>query len=269
MGHATTLALTVVACLTSMVTTSPSPATGSASACAPRRPSWATTKEHHHRSISNAEEAAIGGSRGTLRRRRSTPNQVIPGRVPDISTVMNTPRTPRDDARLARFDRVFRERYEAVRRHAVRCGSSDPDDIAAEAFAALWRRLDDVTDGSERAWLLGAARRLVANQRRGSARRDALADAVAAHARSVPTEPPAGDPTVAVALAALRPIDRDVLLLQVWDELEPAEIATVLGISRSAAAVRLHRARKRFREAHTAAAASPTTPSTVGGIDAR
>jgi RNA polymerase sigma-70 factor (ECF subfamily) len=40
-----------------------------------------------------------------------------------------------------------------------------------------------------------------------------------------------------------------VLRLWAWDELEPRQLATVLGISANAAAVRLHRARRRFEEA--------------------
>jgi RNA polymerase sigma-70 factor (ECF subfamily) len=39
-----------------------------------------------------------------------------------------------------------------------------------------------------------------------------------------------------------------VLLLAAWEQLEPAEIATVLGITRTAARSRLHRARVRLRE---------------------
>ena len=44
------------------------------------------------------------------------------------------------------------------------------------------------------------------------------------------------------ALEALSDEDREVLLLKAWEELEPAEIASVLGISRVAARSRLHRA---------------------------
>ena len=53
------------------------------------------------------------------------------------------------------------------------------------------------------------------------------------------------------ALAMLRQLseeDRDVLTLRFVDELEPREIAEVLGISANAASVRIHRAMKRLRE---------------------
>lgn len=49
------------------------------------------------------------------------------------------------------------------------------------------------------------------------------------------------------ALGRLEEKDREVLFLAGWEELEPAEIARVLGIGRTAARSRLHRARKRFR----------------------
>jgi RNA polymerase sigma-70 factor (ECF subfamily) len=192
--------------------------------------------------------------------------------VPDIQKMMSTPPTSDRGARHARFESIFRAHYDGVRRHAIRCGSSDADDVAAECFTALWRKLDEVRPDLERAWLIATTRKLSANQRRGTSRRDALIERIA-------TEPPptassiSGDdesPAVA-ALATLSPTDRQVLLLSVWDELTVSEIAFVLDLSRTAAGVRLHRARKRF-----AAAYSATTPSgpemdlatLTGGADA-
>ena len=66
-------------------------------------------------------------------------------------------------------------------------------------------------------WLYGVARRVVANQERSARRRLRLGQA-----------------------------DREVLRLAAWEELQPAEIAAVLGCSANAAAVRLHRARQRL-----------------------
>jgi len=43
--------------------------------------------------------------------------------------------------------------------------------------------------------------------------------------------------------------DREVLLLSAWESLVPAQIAMVLGCSRTTAAVRLHRARRRLARA--------------------
>lgn len=183
----------------------------------------------------------------------------------------NQPTPSPSDPRLARFDAVFRDRYEEVRRFALRGGAADPDDVASDAFAALWRHLDDVREGAERAWLHAAVRRLAANARRAAGRRDALVDELGSEAgRAAAVSAPATDPRVERALAALSPADRELLLLSVWDGLEPAEVAAALGASRATVAVRLHRARARFRAAYERLehpALLPVT-SAEGGIDA-
>jgi RNA polymerase sigma factor (sigma-70 family) len=51
-----------------------------------------------------------------------------------------------------------------------------------------------------------------------------------------------------VALGALNPKDREVLLLAAWEHLSPAEIAVSLGIPAGTARWRLHRARAQFRQ---------------------
>jgi RNA polymerase sigma-70 factor (ECF subfamily) len=184
---------------------------------------------------------------------------------------MNTPLSHPNSDRQARFERIFRERYDSVRRHAVRCGSSDPDDVASECFTAMWRRLDEVRPDLERAWLIAATRKITANQRRGDVRRTALRDAIAAQPQTpLGIDIPELDPAIATALGDLSPTDRQVLTLSVWDELSPKEIAFVLGLSRSAASVRLHRARTRFRERYASASPHPTPTSAnlIGGIDA-
>lgn len=55
---------------------------------------------------------------------------------------------------------------------------------------------------------------------------------------------------VHAALGRLKPIDREVLLLAEWERLSSAEIAAVTGCSSNSARGRLHRARRRFREAY-------------------
>jgi RNA polymerase sigma-70 factor (ECF subfamily) len=51
------------------------------------------------------------------------------------------------------------------------------------------------------------------------------------------------------ALERLGPEDREIVRLAGWEELTPREIAKVLGISQVSARSRLHRARRRMREA--------------------
>jgi DNA-directed RNA polymerase specialized sigma24 family protein len=51
------------------------------------------------------------------------------------------------------------------------------------------------------------------------------------------------------ALASLSATDRDALMLTVWDGLSASDAGRVLGCSTTAFAVRLHRARRRLRDA--------------------
>ncbi len=60
-----------------------------------------------------------------------------------------------------------------------------------------------------------------------------------------------------VALRALPPPEREVLLLVAWEQLTPAQAATVLGIPPGTARSRLHRARAALRPVLTPAGAAP------------
>lgn len=189
--------------------------------------------------------------------------------------MMEPPNTTQaNDARLARFDMAFRANYEAACRFALRCGASEPDDVASECFAALWRRLESVAEGSERAWLFAAVRKHTANERRSIARRGALIDELAANHPSRTAWSPSiatTDSLVALALQTLSHSDQEALILHIWDGFGPDQIAQVLGLSKGATAVRLHRAKRRFRQEYLrrkAAAFTQTTP-VAGGCDAQ
>jgi RNA polymerase sigma-70 factor, ECF subfamily len=150
-----------------------------------------------------------------------------------------------------RFERIYRENFRAVLRFAL--ARIDPDrakDVAAETFFVAWRRLDDIP-AEPRPWLFGVARRVIAGQFRSEARREALA------VRMEGTQGRESEPAdlaglladrdeVLAAFSMLGERDRDVLRLVAWDGLEAAEAADVLGVSRFAFAVRLHRARRRL-----------------------
>jgi RNA polymerase sigma-70 factor, ECF subfamily len=58
-------------------------------------------------------------------------------------------------------------------------------------------------------------------------------------------------------LARLRPDDREVLMLVAWEGLDPSRAAAVLGITPTAFAVRLHRARRRLESHLTSSEESP------------
>lgn len=125
--------------------------------------------------------------------------------------------------------------------------SEDAEDVAAETFVVGWRRLSDVPSDAELPWLLGVARRLIANHRRGTERRARLSLRLREPGMARTLEAP-GSPALD-ALARLRPDDQELLRLLAWDGLTQAEAGLVLGISANAVGIRVHRARRRFREA--------------------
>jgi RNA polymerase sigma-70 factor (ECF subfamily) len=147
--------------------------------------------------------------------------------------------------RRVRFERLFADNAAAVRAYARRrVGDTAADDAVSEVFVVAWRRLDDIPD-NERAWLYGCARNVIAHQRRRAARDAALVERLAQSS----TVGPANDEALAVAFSELAERDREVLMLTAWEGLEPAEAAVVLGCSRGALRVRLHRARRRLAQA--------------------
>jgi RNA polymerase sigma-70 factor (ECF subfamily) len=68
---------------------------------------------------------------------------------------------------------------------------------------------------------------------------------------------------LARSFAALRPADREVLALLLWDGLTPKEAGEVLGCGTPAFSLRLYRARRRLmKELELNGLPSPTTPTT-------
>jgi len=65
------------------------------------------------------------------------------------------------------------------------------------------------------------------------------------HLRATPDPSTVGpDAELTAALDALKDQDREILRLWAWEQLEPREIATVLGLTVNAATLRLSRAKK-------------------------
>jgi RNA polymerase sigma-70 factor (ECF subfamily) len=97
----------------------------------------------------------------------------------------------------------------------------------------------------------GVARNCLANIQRGDRRQVRLAARITVvdpprEDQPAPDEP---DERVTAALAALRADDAELLRLWAWEQLGPAEIAEVLGITANAASIRLHRVRGKFVDA--------------------
>lgn len=169
--------------------------------------------------------------------------------------------------REARFRQLYADHVDALLAYAIR-RSRDPDDAAdlvADTFLVVWRRLDEVPPGDEsRLWLYGVARRVRSNAERGGRRRERLGERL--RQQLVHTYEPdhaadvAERAVVREALRRLGERDREVLMLSVWEDLEPREIAQVLGITATSARARLSRARRRLRGHLSHAQASHTEP---------
>jgi RNA polymerase sigma-70 factor (ECF subfamily) len=148
----------------------------------------------------------------------------------------------------ALFEAVYRRHAGAVRAYARRrTDRATADDVVADVFLTAWRRLGDAPS-DPLPWLLGIARRVLANRRRSEARAAALRERLASAPR-VLVDQQSGtslDPRLEMALRALSEQDREILLLVAWDGLEPVRAARVLGIRPGTFAVRLHRARRRL-----------------------
>jgi RNA polymerase sigma-70 factor (ECF subfamily) len=135
--------------------------------------------------------------------------------------------------------------------------AEDAEDVVTEVFTTAWRRRSELPEEAL-PWLYATAAHCVAHTSRARARRSRLGTRLATVR---PLHPVDADPAqtvadaldaraaVADALDALGDPDAELLRLWAWEQLEPAEIAVVLGCSPGAARTRLHRARTRLREA--------------------
>lgn len=152
----------------------------------------------------------------------------------------------------AEFSAVYTDTYWPVLRYFVRRLAGDAEharDLTAEVFAVAWRRRSALP-AEPLPWLYEVARRVLSNERRSERRRARLTEAVRQqHLVQVPdpVHAPEGTDWVHRALEHLSESDQEVLRLAAWEELSTDQLAVALRCSRSAAAMRLHRARERFR----------------------
>lgn len=167
------------------------------------------------------------------------------------------------------FAAAYREHYWAVTRYVARrlAGRTDAvEEVVAEVFTVAWRRRAELPP-APLPWLYGVARNCLANAVRGWGRRRRLVDRLgnddAAHRRHIVDSPDTEAPGAWVhdALARLSPADQEVLRLTAWEDLGIDEVAVALGCGTRAAAMRLHRARRRLKaEIDRIRPAAPTAP---------
>lgn len=177
-------------------------------------------------------------------------------------------------SKQASFEALYEEHHRTILACCARRASrADAWDAAPEVFLVAWRRFDQVPPPDEaRAWLIGVAYKVLANQRRGERRRRRLLQR--AGRTSVDS---AGLPEVQLirneeeaevvrALSNLRSTDREIIQLSLWEELSPVVIAEVLGISRAAVDQRYARAKQRLAKELDRQTKGRATPSRKGGV---
>jgi RNA polymerase sigma factor (sigma-70 family) len=157
------------------------------------------------------------------------------------------------------FARLFDAHARPLRGYlAGRVGEHVADDLVAETFLVALRRRASYDPGLApiRGWLYGIATNLLRNHVRhevrgfqATARARGDVGSAEAHDSMVVARVDAETRmrSVAGALTALSEEERDVLLLTSWAGLEPAEVASALGIPASTVRSRLHRVRHKLR----------------------
>ncbi|MFV2172593.1 RNA polymerase sigma factor [Actinomadura sp. LOL_016] len=176
-------------------------------------------------------------------------------------------RDERDDAGIVAASLDDPEAFgELFRRHGPRIhayvrrrlGPALADDLVAETFATAFRQRGRF-DGRAAfgAWLWGIASNLIARHHRQETRMyrafartgvDPAEDGVAERASERATAAALG-PRMAKALASLSAKERGPLLLLAWGEMSYPEIAAALDLPLGTVKARIHRARKKLRNA--------------------
>ena len=115
-----------------------------------------------------------------------------------------------------------------------------------------WEKYDRLPQGQPLPWLYATARNLTRNLIRGDRRRAEIIESLGVEMAREDTESDhaaavAARHTALAALSDLSETDRELVLLVCWEGLDVRQAAMVAGCSRPAAAMRLHRARRRLR----------------------
>lgn len=150
----------------------------------------------------------------------------------------------------SRFEAIWNEHRLQVLAYCLRRASGvDAEDAVAETFLVVWRRLDEIPPPPKTILCIyGIARRVLANQTRAVHRRGRLNERLAGLGVTPGADPGYlvvrndEDRMVADAVGRLRPIDREIVRLDAWEDLTRAEIAEVMGMTRPAVDQRIHRA---------------------------
>lgn len=152
------------------------------------------------------------------------------------------------DARA--FERLYRRNVRYVARLAYRMvGADEADDATQDVFVRLWEKARSYRGESAfRTWLFRLAMNVLLRRAavvRTAERRHSDLDDSALRASSDPTD---ARLDVDAALRGLPPDFRAAVVLHDLEGYSHGEMAAILGISVSAARMRLHRARRALRD---------------------
>jgi RNA polymerase sigma-70 factor (ECF subfamily) len=171
------------------------------------------------------------------------------------------------DEAAQRFTALYDAYYRPVLRYLlVYLDVEAAQDVASEAFLVAWRKLRALPE-RPLPWLIGIARNLRLKHRDRQHRQQLLTERLGRYTtafdlRAWDAAELAIDRQAAMlALARLPSDDLELLMLTIWHGLDAQGAATVLGCTRAALAMRLHRARRRLQEALTATATESISPA--------
>lgn len=157
-----------------------------------------------------------------------------------------------------RFASLYARHHAKVAAYCRRRASADDvDDLTADVFLTVWRKIDQVPDGDDvLPWIYRVAYLVITNHWRGTRRKKRLESRL--EAIGVIPRTSLHDQVVLrqelrdvmEAAGRLRPQEQEILRLSLWEHLSHDDIGTVLGIEPNAAKQRLHRARKALDREH-------------------
>ena len=160
--------------------------------------------------------------------------------------------TADEDERRRAFETLYRVTLPSIRSYARRRAPDEAvEDVVAQTYLTAWRRCDEAIVGGL-PWLYRTARFTLANHQRTERRQLRVAQRVTST-----TELAGADGTAAAddrslmldAIERLSDDEREILLLVYWEHLTVKAVAVVLDCRPGTAAVRLHRARRKLRDA--------------------
>ena len=164
------------------------------------------------------------------------------------------------------FEALYRGSDKEIFAYVLRRAGGDTEtvaDLVAEVFVVALRKQDVIPPSPEdRLWLYGVARRVVLDHQRRDKRWLRAQSQLRQKASSETAANSDGSrERVQAAMEKLRPADREVLQLVIWDGLSHSQAAQVLGITTNAVALRLHKARSRLRRILASPPGNPVVAS--------